>query len=592
MWPQSHEDTEAIFSETPKLCGSGTLWGILFLCVLCISVACRDAPPPPLVAQVDGEFEIDGLSAPVRIVRDRLGIPHVYAQSQDDLFVAQGFVQAQDRLFQMDLWRRSAQGRLAQVLGPMFAERDIMTRRMQYRGDRDAEWASYGPDTRAIATAFIRGINAWVAVARERPPEEFLLAGWMPEFWSPADLLNRTDAFLESGDAIDEVGRRDLSYVVADAIRRAGTQPFFIGLAGQVQGSGGDPSPTAPDAEPAVTEDGERARRRPGSPSQVSIAADGSLTFTESGRMFEHPSSRYLVHLHAPGWNVIGATRPWLPGVAIGHNERVAWGMAPWVADTQDIHIEPLGAPSHTIIKGALVISGRRTPFEFESELTPRGVVVATDREHNRAFTVRWSGTEPGAAAELASLAINRARNWTEFRSALARWKMPPREFVYADVDGSAGSQAAGLIPVRRGAEWDGFLTIDDLPHSFNPPGRRPSARDERPRPSADPLAMFAHPLAISPAARRRFNIGPLARPGGGDGQVRGVLDPSNWDRSRMAAAPGQSASPSSAHFADMAALWSRGEMFGLAFSETAVQAIAESTLTLVPRRSVDAAGR
>src|SRR5262245_21110799 len=168
------------------------------LCSLCV-LGCREEPPiPPLVAQTTGTIEVARLAAPARIVRDRWGVPHVAAASQEDLFFAQGFVQAQDRLFQMDLWRRSVQGRLSQVLGANFIERDAMTRRVQYRGDLDREWASYGPDARAIAAAFVRGVNAWVTLARERPPEEFVLAGWKPEYWSPHDLLNRTDAFLAS----------------------------------------------------------------------------------------------------------------------------------------------------------------------------------------------------------------------------------------------------------------------------------------------------------------------------------------------------------------------------------------------------------
>ena len=215
-----------------------TLRSVRTLCVLGLLVAsCRQAapPPPPLVAQVTGTIEVSGLAAPARIVRDRWGVPHIYAESQEDLFFAQGFVQAQDRLFQMDLWRRSVQGRLSQVLGANFIERDAMTRRIQYRGDRNVEWASYGPDTRAIATAFVRGINAWVALARDRPPEEFVLAGWKPEYWSPDDLLNRTDAFLSSGDAIDEVRRANLSDVIAEAIGRVGAPPFFAGLAAEVR---------------------------------------------------------------------------------------------------------------------------------------------------------------------------------------------------------------------------------------------------------------------------------------------------------------------------------------------------------------------
>ncbi|PWT85133.1 MAG: penicillin amidase, partial [Blastocatellia bacterium] len=223
-------------------------------------------PPASQPPQVAGTLSAVGVAAPVRIVRDRWGVPHIYATNQDDLFFAQGFVQAQDRLFQMDLWRRSVQGRLAEVLGANFIERDAMTRRMQYRGDMAAEWASYGPDTQDIATAFVRGINAYVDLALQRLPEEFALAGWRPDHWQAADLLNRTDAFLMSTGARDEVLRARLvaalgrnqvdglaplvppsrtevprgidpatiSYVLGDALRRVGTAPFFSGLAAAV----------------------------------------------------------------------------------------------------------------------------------------------------------------------------------------------------------------------------------------------------------------------------------------------------------------------------------------------------------------------
>src|SRR5262249_25892855 len=162
-------------------------------------------------------------------------------------------------LFQMDLWRRAALGRLAQVLGLNFVARDAMTRRVQYYGDLDREWASYGPDVKAIATAFVRGVNAWVALARERPPEEFVLAGWKPDRWEPEDLLGRTDAFVAGDRALGDAFRArlvasvgidranallasqprmaipaqvDLSLVnfaVADTLREIGPPPFFIG---------------------------------------------------------------------------------------------------------------------------------------------------------------------------------------------------------------------------------------------------------------------------------------------------------------------------------------------------------------------------
>src|SRR5580765_140952 len=140
---------------------------VLSLCLSVAVAACqRSTPaPPPLVIPVGGSLEVVGLAAPVRVVRDRWGVPHILASTRDDLFFAQGFVQAEDRLFQIDLWRRSVQGRLAEVLGANFIERDIMTRRIQYRGDVAADWASYGPEARAIAAAFVAGINAWVAIA-------------------------------------------------------------------------------------------------------------------------------------------------------------------------------------------------------------------------------------------------------------------------------------------------------------------------------------------------------------------------------------------------------------------------------------------
>jgi penicillin amidase len=507
-----------------------------------VAVACArpEPPPPPLVPEVSGTLEVE-VTAPVRVVRDAWGIPHIYAQSADDLFFAQGFVQAQDRLFQLDLWRRSVQGRLAEVLGPNFAERDSSTRRMQYRGDPDAEWASYGADARAIASAFVRGINAWVARARERPPEEFVVAGWRPEIWSPADLLNRTDAFVDSDDAIAEIDRARLSPVVADAIRRVGTPPFFAGFA------------------------------------------------VPPGTRLDHPSRRYCVHLHAPGWNVIGATAPWLPGVSIGHNDRIAWQSQPVTVDTQDVYADK-GAPVTAVFNDSLAIRGRKEAFDFTHEFTRHGVIVASDTEHDLVYAVRWSGFEAGGAAELAALALDRAQSWPEFRQALTRWKMPARRFDYQDVDGNRGFQVAALVPIRRGTEWVGWRTLDELPHGFTPAARggRPSSRSQEPPRAADAAApvIFAHPLGITDPLRQRFHVGPLT-PAGDARPFHVAFDAADWDRSSGMNAPGQSGSPASRHFSDLAQGWARGDAVTLAFSDAAVQAHTESTLTLVPPRSL-----
>ena len=537
-----------------------------FALAACFSVvgACSKSPPPPAprqsLPQRSGTIAVDGLSAPVQVVRDRWGIPHIFASTQDDLFAAQGFVQAQDRLFQMDLWRRAAQGRLAEVLGANFIERDAMTRRVQYRGDLDEEWASYGPDTRTIAEAFVRGVNAWVAHAADDPPEAFARAGWKPASWASIDLLNRTDAFRSSGDAIEEVRRSKLHDVVADAIRRAGAPPFFSAL-----------TPPARDDQMATR-----------SAATAAAARGAPLRFSETDRTFSHPASRYIVHLKAPGWNVIGLTAPWLPGVATGHNERIAWAMLPIVADTQDVYADRIDSPK-TTVTDSIAVKGRKSPFVFETLFTRHGVVVALDNAAGVEYQVRWSGTEPGAAAELAALAVDRSTTWREFRAALARWKMPARRALYADADGNIGFQDAAFVPIRRGREWSGWIKPDALPHALNPPGpitaRAPDV--ERGPVAAD--AVFAHVLGVGAAARRRFNIGPLMRPAHDDAPVQAELEPSGWDRSRVVNAPGQSEWPDSPHFSDLAARWAGGELVPLAFSEAEVRANAETTLLLVP---------
>ena len=484
---------------------------VFAVCALATWPACRRhvAPPEPASRPpVSGTLIVDGVSATVRVVRDRWGIPHIYADRQDDLFFTQGFVQAQDRLFQMDLWRRSVQGRLAEVLGANFIERDVMTRRIQYRGGDEQDWASAGPDAKAIATAFVRGVNAWVAVARARPPEEFRLAGWLPDFWRPEDLLNRTDAFLSSGTAgsavlrarlVAAVGihRADLllpsvsgtptvvphgldpasiSYVVGDALRMVGTQPFFMGLAANAPSPIRHPQSNAWAVAPS--------RSATGSP----------LLANDPHRAFEHPSLRYLVHLHGPGWNVIGATAPWLPGVAIGHNDRIAWGLTAFDADVQDLYVERTNPHDARQVEergrwvdterepGTIAVKGRAKPIAFDIERTRHGVVVAVDGDRHLKYTVRWTGTEPGTASELGALALDRARSWSEFRIALGRWKMPAVDAVYADAEGNIGHQSAALVPIRRawnGAlpapgwtgtfEWVGWRSLDALPHSLNP---------------------------------------------------------------------------------------------------------------------------
>ena len=497
----------------------------LLLLVVGASAACgRASPlPPPLTPQTTGTIAIAGLQAPVRVVFDQRGVPHIYAVNTPDLFVAQGFVQAQDRLFQIDLWRRASQGRLAEILGANFIDRDAMTRRIQYHGDPDLEWASYGRDARTIAEAFVRGINAYVSLARERLPEEFRAAGWPPSYWFAGDLLNRTDAFVTSSGALDEISRAGLPDVVGDAVRLVGTPPFLIG-------SG------PPDSE-------TRAR---------------------SGSRLVVPSPRYLVHLVAPGWNVIGATAPWRPGVVEGHTDRVAWTLTAIDVPTERVDVVRTDRTAFARSADFLRVIGRPTLVAVTREAAGPAIVIATDHQQNRAFGIRWLGFEPGGAAELGALALDRAQTTAEFRDALARWKLPATRFTFRDVDGGSGSQ--------------------EVPGG--PPGsvRRPAARSAAQRDTANvtPSVIFAHVLGV--ANRLRLNVGPVSRPSD-DRQTRIAPDMDAWDRSRAINAPGQSGSPASDHYRDAAGAWSGNDMFELWFSEAAVRAHDAGTLMLIPRQ-------
>jgi acyl-homoserine lactone acylase PvdQ len=258
------------------------------------------------------------------------------------------------------------------------------------------------------------------------------------------------------------------------------------------------------------------------------------------------------VHLVAPGWNVIGATAPWRPGVAVGHNDRLAWGTVPTAsADAIDILEEPIDAVTGTPFTDRVNVRGRAEPFTFETQVTPHGIVIATDANRGRVFTLRWAGAAAGCAPELAALTLDRAGTFDQMRAAVATWRMPPVRFSVSD---AVSSQSMG----------------DDHGRPRESSARGPSR------------ALFASPLGITDAARRRFDVGPIARPDR-DQPFQAGFDPRAWDDSHVVNAPGQSETPDSAHFADLARLWSAGEMFPLAFSESAVQAAADTTLMLLP---------
>ncbi len=398
-----------------------------------------------VLAPLDGELAVTGLRAPVEVLRDRWGVAHIYAANDHDLFLAQGFVAAQDRLFQIDLWRRQAAGEMAEAFGPEYVAADEFARLMKYRGDPDAEWASYAPDARAIAAAFTDGINAAIDQFGDRPPVEFQILGLRPKKWRPEDVLGRMSGIYMSQNFRTEVQRARLVAAVGaeKAHWLAPVDPprdYAPALsANDLKGidprilAGYEAATKALSFRPPRTESNNwvvaGARSASGKP----------LLASDPHRAIALPSLRYLVHLRAPGWDVIGSGEPALPGVAIGHNERIAWGFTIANVDQADFFVEEVNP---------------HDPDEYRfgdrwEKMTVIREVIAVKGEKERPVELRSTRHGP---------------------------------VLFADVDGDIGWVVAARTPVRPrhdgllpvpgsgGYEWSGHLPLAELPQSFNPP--------------------------------------------------------------------------------------------------------------------------
>jgi penicillin amidase len=470
-----------------------------------------------------------GLSRPVEILRDRWGIAHIYAQSEGDLFFAQGYNAARDRLFQLELWRRQATGTLAEILGRRELQRDIANRLFMFRGDlgRDLNW--YHPHGAAIIQAFVNGINAYVGETERRPElltPEFKMLGIRPGRWTPAVVISRFNGLMANVTeelnialAIRTLGVErvrdlyyfqpanpkleidpaiDLSLLAPDILRlyAAFKRPLEFSpddlVAGERRNS---PNPVRGAALPTT---------EPGPPQDElgsnNWVVSGRLTpggfplmMNDPHRAQSVPSLRYWVHLVAPGWNVMGAGEPSLPGVSIGHNEYGAWGMTIFGTDEEDLYVydtnpaDPSqyryggGWEAMKVVQDVIPVKGEPAAA-VELKYTRHGPVVFEDKAHHKAYAVRAGWREIGGAPYLAGLRMDQARNWEEFRQSCAYLRMPAENMVWADAAGNIGYQAVGIAPLRPNwsglvpvpgdgrYEWKGYLPIPDLPHVFNPP--------------------------------------------------------------------------------------------------------------------------
>ncbi|HEX2541408.1 MAG TPA: penicillin acylase family protein [Caldimonas sp.] len=482
--------------------------------------------------------DVAGLSERVEIIRDTTGVSHIYAQNQRDLFFAQGYSAARDRLWQLDQWRRRGEGKMAEQFGPRFVAADTAARKFLFRGDLEAEYASYHPDAKEILTAFADGVNAYVDQVKADPtqlPIEFQLTGTEPGRWSPTSSLIRIYGITRNvGDEVT-VARRIAGLGLPTTeqwtsrtpekpiVVPAGTDVSVItttilqeynlarnGIAFQASDFPRSPLGVEGRAQVAqalsvqkeVTEQGgdfpELLRHE-----SNNWTVHGSRTATgkpilanDPHRNIDMPSLRYMVHLNAPGWNVIGAGEPALPGVSIGHNDRVAFGLTIFAyGDEEDLYVYETNPAdrnqyryngaweSMRVVPETVSVRGQAAQ-SVNLKFTRHGPVVFEDPANGRAFAVRAAYLEfPGTAAYLASLRLNQARNWTEFSEGMARHLTPGENMVYADVDGNIGWFGGALTPIRPNADWTGMLPVPGdgryewagylsgnlLPRIFNP---------------------------------------------------------------------------------------------------------------------------
>ncbi|CAJ6929046.1 penicillin amidase [Burkholderia pseudomallei] len=482
---------------------------------------------------------IAGLREPVRIVRDSVGVSHIYARNTHDLFFAQGYNAARDRLWQLDLWRRQGEGKMAEQFGPRFAAQDRAARLFLYRGDLEAEYASYHPEAKQILQAFADGINAYVREAKADPakmPPEFRLTGAEPGEWRPESSLIRIYGITRNVTGEVALARQVAAVGLSKALSLNAFEPpvrqtaipagVDVGLidkrilADYLLARNGLPfraedfprSPLGAAQRDALAARLNAARltladdsANPLAPRYESnnwvvagarTASGKPLLANDPHRRIGMPSLRYMVHLHAPGWNVIGAGEPALPGVSVGHNDRVAFGLTIFAfGDEEDLYVYDT-RPGHPdeyryrgrwekmrIVEETVAVRGQANRVE-RLAFTRHGPVLYEDAAHRKAYALRAAYLEyPGTAAYLASLRLDQARDWPSFVAGMRRHYVPGENMVYADVDGNIGWFGGALAPIRREADWSGALPVpgdgryewagltegEALPHVLNP---------------------------------------------------------------------------------------------------------------------------
>jgi penicillin amidase len=499
-----------------------------------VTLCCLALLGQPAEGQSVETLTVSGLEQSVETVKDRWGISHIYAETEHDLFFAQGYSAARDRLFQFEIWRAQATGTTAELLGARAIDRDHGTRLFRFRGDLTQEMNHYHDRGAEIIPAFVDGVNAYIESARANPddlPLPFRLLGVTPKPWTPEVVISRHQGLLGNigaelntgravcaigGDAVKELQyyhprepdleldplidcasllEHDILYLYNAYRRGLRFEPSDVLVADSRNDARSyDRLAAALDLEAAELAD--RSQEDIGSNNWVvsgALTQDGyPMMVNDPHRAQAVPSLRYWVHLVGPGWNVIGGGEPEIPGVSIGHNEQGAWGLTVFRTDGEDLYVYETNPENPNqyrydgdwedmrVIEETIPVKGA-DPAIVELKYTRHGPVVFEDSAKHLAYAVRPAWMEIGGAPYLASLRMDQATTWEEFRNASNYSHIPGENMVWADRDGNIGWQAVGIAPVRRNFsgmvpvpgdgryEWDGYLPITSKPHEHNP---------------------------------------------------------------------------------------------------------------------------
>ena len=419
------------------------------------------------------------ISAEARIARDAKGVPHIQAASWEDAIFLQGYAMAQDRLWQMDGLRRRAAGELAEIVGQPALESDREARRMNLRPIAEMQERALVPQQRAVLAAFARGVNYFIETHRNRLPLEFTLLRYDPRPWAPSDCLL---AGLEMYRTLTNSWRGEL---LKEKMLQTGERSkvdFLFPVR-----TGHEPQP------------GSNAWAVAGS----RTASGKPILANDPHLEFSIPSPWYLVHLTAPGLNVTGATIIGLPAVIVGHNDRIAWGATNLQFDVEDLYREQ-GRVAVRMEQDAIPVKGA-SAIPIALGITARGPLFLSDA--GTQYALHWTANVAGGLT-FPFLDLDRAHNWTEFRAALEHYGGPGQNFVYADIDGNIGYQAAGMLPIRAACagetpveeaacDWQGFIPFEKLPSAYNPPAGMIVTANQNPFPADYPYQVngnFAAP--------------------------------------------------------------------------------------------------